>query len=260
MENRRNFLVKSLGALAALSLGKNAGAMAIEQCETTPMQSPGPYIPQDFDFPQAPVSGHPYVTVEDKDADFTRVTGKLGSAKGQVLYLQGQVVDENCRPVPAATVYLWQADDHGYYNHSDDGNVPAPQAEQLDPNFQYRGIVNTDENGRFQLKTIKPKYYALDAKRTDLLRTAHIHIVVLKTGFQDFVTQAYFEGDALEDIETIRRLNITDIFLGAYEGRRSLGHINPTYLPLVVEYREQAGFDAPVGQLRLAIHRSRIGI
>lgn len=252
--NRRNFLKTTFVGGAALVLG--SAALADNTCAVSPSQTKGPFVPDDFPF-RDPIEGHPYIIAKERDADLTRVQGHNAVAEGQVLYLNGQIVDENCRPVPFAKVYLWQADDHGHYNHSEDPNIqnePNPGA-LLDPNFQYRGIVITDGDGRFQFKTIKPKYYPLDPEEPDFKRTAHLHIGIMKDGFHSLFTQAYFEGDVLSDIDEIRRLNKIDILLGEWNGNRPTGRMNPQFLPLVVNYREQKGSDAPVGDIRLSIVR-----
>ena len=212
IENRRNFLRGTLlSGTALLAVGR---ALA-DICAPIPSQAKGPFIPDDFPFRER-VEGHPYIMTRERDADLTQSENGQGAA-GQVVYFRGQVVDENCLSVPDATVFLWQADDQGHYNHSEDPNIqsePDPSV-LLDPGFQYRGSVTTDANGGFQFKTIKPKYYPLDPKRPDFKRTAHLHIGIMKRGFHDLFTQAYFEGDALEDIGEIRRLNRIDILLGA---------------------------------------------
>ena len=256
IDNRRTFLKTMVGATTGLVLAQAAGRAEAETCAASPEQTTGPFIPDDFPFREAN-EGHPYIIAKETDADFTRIAGRAGAAKGQAIVYQGQVVDENCQPVPQATVYVWQADDAGHYNHSEDPNINTSRNPSglLDQNFQYRGIVATDSKGRFEVKTVKPKYYPLDPRQPDFMRTAHMHIAVIKQGFKNLFTQTYFEGEALEDIETIRRLNKIDIILGEWRGRRPTGRINPTFLPLVVEFRKQPGSDAPVGQVRLSIQR-----
>lgn len=256
---RRNFLKTTLLGGAMLMVGRKALA---ETCGISPEQTTGPFIPDDFPFRDV-IEGHPYIIAKERDADLTVIEGSHRTADGQILYLNGQVVDDNCLPVPNAQVYLWQADDHGHYNHSEDPNIQneANPSLLLDPNFQYRGIVLTDGDGRFQFKTIKPKYYPLSPDEPDFKRTAHLHIGIMKQGFHELFTQTYFEGDVLSDIDEIRRLNKIDILLGEWTGsgprRRPTGRINPQFLPLIVNYQDRVGVDAPVGDVRLSIARKR---
>lgn len=257
MNNRRSFIKTGIGAAVGIALSKNVLA---EVCSFTPAQTTGPFIPDDFPFRDAD-EGHPFVVTNDRNADLTQVDGSFGIAKGQIIYLRGQIVDDNCRPVPQTTVYLWQADVNGHYNHSEDPNLEGEDPLKiLDPNFQYRGIVTADNQGRFQFKTIKPKYYPLDKSDPTFLRTAHIHLGIMKDGFQNLFTQTYFEGDLLEDINEIRRLNKIDILLGEWTGRgagrRPTGRINPAFLPLIVDYNQENGMDALTGNIRISIHKS----
>jgi protocatechuate 3,4-dioxygenase, beta subunit len=246
---RRGFLIQGLGAAAALFGGAKAVQAA---CGVTASQTSGPFIPNDFPF-REPREGAPYIPVQDANADLTWVQGRLDPsgrpilATGQVLYLRGLIQDQDCRPVPGANVYLWQADDKGHYNHQEDPNVSS--AAQLDANFQYRGFVQADAQGRFMFKTIKPKYYPLDPN-SGQLRTAHFHVAVLHPQHRQLTTQTYFEGDQLEDIARIRQLNRNDIILSPR------GTILPELRDLIVEYRRVAGFyDGLVGDLTLSLQK-----
>ncbi len=229
-------------------------------CALSPSQTTGPFIPDDFPF-RSSNEGHPYILANDSDADLTLITGQSKAAFGQVLYLEGQVMDDNCIPVPNAQVYLWQADDNGHYNHSEDPNINflSQPSMNLDPYFQYRGVVRTDSFGRFSFRTIKPKYYPLDPQDLNFKRTAHFHLAVMKSGFQNLFTQSYFEGEALDEIDEIRRLNKIDILLGEWVGtganRMPKGNINSQFLPLIVRYDLRSGYDAPVGDLKLYIKK-----
>ena len=241
--SRRDFFKKSLGAAAVLVSAK---AVEAAVCQVTARQTSGPFIPNDFPF-REPNEGAPYFPVADNNADLTQIDGHAKGASGQVIYVHGQVVDQRCEPVANATVYLWQADEHGHYNHAEDPNVKS--TADLDPDFQYRGVVSTDAQGRFGFKTIKPKYYPLDDSG-QLVRTAHLHVAVLHPQTERLVTQTYFEGDVLEDIERIRQLNANDIILSPR------GEILPELRPLIIEFRREAGvLDGVVGHVTLTVRR-----
>jgi protocatechuate 3,4-dioxygenase beta subunit len=252
INHRRNFLKIAGTAVAALGWARIAEARA-EICSVSPAQTRGPFVPDDFPFPVDP-QGHPYVQTMDSDADLIQIGGEAPIANGQIVVLRGQIVDENCRAIPNATVYLWQADANGHYNNTLDPNIngEASPISKLDSAFQYRGVVTTDKNGRYQFKTIKPKYYPLDPSEPDFKRTAHLHLAVVAKGYQTLITQSYFEGDDLEDIAEIRRLNKIDIILGVWQNQMPVGKIDPKFLPLVVEYKKLAG-QALTGDLRLSL-------
>lgn len=243
--SRRRFFKQTLGVSAVLA---TSGLVDAATCKLTSAQTSGPFIPDDFPFRQA--GDEPYLHVADSNTDLTVVDGGTQiKPKGQIIYLRGQVLDQDCLPVTGANVYLWQADDNGHYNHLEDPNIHS--ASELDAGFQYRGIASTDAQGRFQFKTIKPKYYPLDETAT-MMRTAHLHISVLHPKCQALTTQTYFEGDVLQDIDRIRELNANDIILSPR------GTIRPELRDLIVNFRSDAQVtDGPVGDVTLSVRRLR---
>ena len=125
--------------------------------------------------------------------DLTRVEGGTGVAEGQVLYLGGRVVDITGAPVANKKIEIWQANSHGRYTHPNDDNS-AP----LDPNFEGFAVVQTDDEGRYSLKTVKPGAYPTGPNS---IRPAHIHFEVYARS-ERFVTQMYFKGDPHHDQDT----------------------------------------------------------
>lgn len=152
-----------------------------DACLITPAQTEGPF--------------YPVKDQKDKDNDLTLVKGGIVRAKGDIVYIEGLVVDEKCVPVPKAVVEIWQACVSGRYNHPGDPNT-AP----LDPNFQYWGRAVTDGNGRYDFKTIIPGAYP--ASET-WMRPPHIHYKVHAFGFKELTTQLYFAGNPLNDTDEI---------------------------------------------------------
>lgn len=150
-----------------------------------PSESPCPPTPQQTEGPFYPVHDQP-----EKDNDLTKVKGATGPVKGQILYISGQVRDGQCRPIEGLLVEIWQAAANGRYNHPDDQDERRP----LDPNFQYWGQTTTDQEGRYQFKTITPLPYKAGPFWT---RPAHVHFKVHgrdRTG-RALTTQMYFAGD-----------------------------------------------------------------
>ncbi len=107
-----------LAGLAAISLPTMAQAQALAP---TPRQTTGPFYPVDW--------------TGDIDGDLVRVTGTAAQAQGVVTHLRGRVLDEAGRPVPGATVEIWQCDAFGRYRH------PRDRADGRDAGFQGRGRV-----------------------------------------------------------------------------------------------------------------------
>lgn len=122
--------------------------------------------------------------------DLTR--GHGGAPVGERIIVDGRVLDEDERPVPATLVELWQCNAAGRYRHPVDQH-DAP----LDPNFDGVGQVATDQHGRFRFLTIKPGAYPW--RNTDnSWRPAHIHFGVFGPAFATrLITQMYFPGDPL---------------------------------------------------------------
>ena len=173
---RRNFLRNSIGLAGALVVGKAAAAPS---CTKTVTQTAGPFYPGEQNI--SPVN------------DLTQVNGR--SALGPVIYVRGVVRDLNCLPVAGANVEIWQACASGRYNHDHDPNTAA-----LDPNFRYWGEAFTNGNGEYEFKTVLPGAYPAD---TDWERPPHIHFRVAKRGYVELITQMYFEGDPLNDVDKI---------------------------------------------------------
>ena len=121
-----------------------------------------------------------------KGGNMTEVAGRPGRAQGQLVYLSGRVLDRNGTPVRGGKVQIWQANTFGRYDHPNDDN-PAP----LDPSFQGFAVVETDSEGRYSIKTVKPGAYATGP---DTMRPSHIHFEVFGRR-ERLITQMYFAGD-----------------------------------------------------------------
>ena len=230
--------------LGVVSLS-SAIALGNELCQGSTRQSTGPFPPKSI-VPEVNGRSNPgeVKAVVERDRDLTKVGSSEKRATGQILYVQGQVVDENCEPVPQAHIHLWQADNNGFYNHQGDDSFST--AAELDPHFQYAANLMSDEEGQFSFTTILPKYYKINEFKS---RSSHFHFLLRKTGYSTLVTQSYFEGDVLKDIETIRALNKTDIILSRQ------GEIRPDLKDLIVEFQKERGMDMPVGSLRLVLEK-----
>lgn len=114
--------------------------------------------------------------------------------RGTPLVFAGQVRDTRGDPLPGAELDLWHADHAGYYSgfapHVPDGNL--------------RGVVVTDEDGRFEVTTVEPAPYQIptDGPTGELItaagwhpwRPAHLHLIVRAAGHRPITTQLYFAG------------------------------------------------------------------
>lgn len=184
--SRRGLLSAGAGAAAGLVAHKlGADTVPVPCNEATVAQTEGPY--------------YPTRDQADEDPDLTQVRGRPGRAKGDVIFVRGRVLDEACQPVVGALVEIWQANTWGRYDHEKDAANPRP----LDPSFQSWAEMVTDREGRFRFKTIKPGAYP--AGDQGWVRPPHIHFRVSRRGFHELVTQMYFEGEALNEADLIRK-------------------------------------------------------
>lgn len=169
-----------LGLFAA-SAGVASTGLAQAICKTTPVQPEGPFYPE--------------VDQLDKDTDLVTVRGRSQSAKGQVIIVQGKVVNCDKGGIEGALVEIWQACATGKYNHRSD-----PNTAELDPNFQYWGRAVTNAQGEYKFRTILPGAYPADENWT---RPPHIHFKIQKRGFMELITQMYFAGQELNNSDLI---------------------------------------------------------
>lgn len=165
--DRRSFIKKSLIGTAATVF---AGSLSAQT--STPRDAEGPF--------------YPITPQKDKDADLTKVNGKVGTARGTIIEVFGQVLDTNLNPVEDATIDLWQANSFGKYHHPHD-NSDAP----IDENFQSWAIIQSGKDGKFRFKTVMPGAYPYQAEPEDQ-RTPHIHMKIGKHGYEPVLTQMYF--------------------------------------------------------------------
>jgi protocatechuate 3,4-dioxygenase beta subunit len=94
------------------------------------------------------------------------------NSKGRLVELGGQVLTRSCRPVAAALVDLWHADERGDYDNA---------------GFRYRGHLFTDGEGRYRFRTILPALYTG--------RTRHYHVKVQAPQQRVLTTQLYFPDE-----------------------------------------------------------------
>lgn len=174
---RRHFLRASLGA-AAVTTGLKPAFSA--WFPPTPMQPAGPFYA-----PFKPLS---------IDNDLLFLPGKTQRADGEMLHISGRVRDQAGKAIPGARVEIWQANQHGRYNHPRHENSNL----KLDPNFQGFGHDETDETGTYRFRTIKPGPYP---DSPNWLRPPHIHFAVFPPGGPAWTTQLYFAGEPLNNTD-----------------------------------------------------------
>ena len=177
---RRNFIgklaISTSFVFAVSKLLKYAEAALLP----TPSQGEGPFYPI-----EKPL---------DQDADLTFVDSRKEQALGDVHIVQGRVLNRSGKPASNALVEIWQANKWGrYQDKRDQSSLP------WDKNFQGYGRVQTDDEGRYVFKTIKPAGYSQGAMQ----RPPHIHFKVNLGGYDELITQMYFAGEPKNKMDLI---------------------------------------------------------
>ncbi|NMN99536.1 catechol 1,2-dioxygenase [Antrihabitans stalactiti] len=110
------------------------------------------------------------------------------------LVFSGQVTDLDGNGLGGAVVELWHADNDGFYSGF------APHL----PDWNLRGKIITDDEGRYEVTTIQPAPYQIptdgptgqfiEAQHGHPWRPAHLHLIVSAPGKESVTTQLYFSG------------------------------------------------------------------
>jgi len=103
---------------------------------------------------------------------------------GTMLTLTGQIVDNDCQPIPGARIDFWQADVDGAYDFTGSS-------------AHFYGYQEADEEGRYAIQSIVPGRYLNNGQ----YRPAHIHVKIFVDGEEQLTTQLYFEGDPYNEVD-----------------------------------------------------------
>jgi hydroxyquinol 1,2-dioxygenase len=164
---------------------------------------------------------------------------KNATVEGELSWVCGRVLSTDGKPIPNATLDVWQARANGVYD------VQDPNAE-----FELRGRVKCDAQGRYGFKTYKPMFYGVptDGPVGELLRAmgrhpmrpAHMHAIVSAPGYQQVITHVFVGGDQYLDSDAV--FAVKDSLIGewkkvdAAEEAKKLGMPNP-FLKMEFDFR-----------------------
>jgi protocatechuate 3,4-dioxygenase beta subunit len=124
--------------------------------------------------------------------------------KGEPTVVQGRVLDPRGGPIIGAVLDVWQTNGDGFYDVEQPGEHPE---------MNLRGKFETDGDGRFWFRTVKPVSYPIptDGPVGRLLgslgrhpyRPAHIHFIVSAPGFESVTTHLFVEDDPYLDSDAV---------------------------------------------------------
>jgi catechol 1,2-dioxygenase len=122
---------------------------------------------------------------------------------GMPLLISGRVTDPAGTPVAGAVLDCWQASSVGVYDSQ------IGDGEELG----MRGVYRTDDQGRYLLRTTKPKYYPIptDGPVGDMIRATnrhpyrpgHVHFKISAPGYQTLVTHIFDSTSKYLDSDTV---------------------------------------------------------
>lgn len=120
--------------------------------------------------------GQPNRDVSETDATLPTVLHLVEDDEpGERLVITGMIYAEDCvTPLASATLYVWQANAAGIYTNLE-------------------GLLRTDQNGSYELHTIKPGYYAGERNPPPL----HIHFRVTHPNAVGIESELLFADDPI---------------------------------------------------------------
>jgi catechol 1,2-dioxygenase len=131
------------------------------------------------------------------------VLPKREDEAGEKLIFSGTVRSTDGTPLAGALLDVWQANGAAEYSQFNPGV----------PEYNLRGKLTTDDDGRFEFETVVPSAYEipkagatgklLAALGRSAFRPGHIHFKISHEAAAPLTTQIYFEGDPWLDSDVV---------------------------------------------------------
>lgn len=190
-------------AFTRRNLLKSSMAFGLTACIKKPIFCEEPAIEQDGAFRTASectptasnIEGPFYVTDSPERSDF-----RLWNEEGVEVTLSGRVVTGDCStPLEGAIVEFWHASPTGEYDNTSS-------------EMRYRGAIQVDSDGAYQLETLLPGRYLNGTQ----YRPHHIHVKIWNSdGVEVLTTQLYFKGDEYLECDGFANRSLVMSFEGA---------------------------------------------
>src|SRR4029453_17207986 len=158
--------------------------------------------------------------------------------KGEDVWVSGRVLSVDGKPIPGATLDIWQAKADGIYDLQTQGE------------FELRGRVKANDKGEYAFASYKPKFYSIPmdgpggeprrATGNHHMRPAPIPAIVSAPGCQQVITHVFVEGDPYLDGDAV--FAVKNSLVGKYKKgndaalAKKYGLSNP-YLKLEFDFR-----------------------
>ncbi|WP_394780850.1 intradiol ring-cleavage dioxygenase [Undibacterium sp.] len=123
--------------------------------------------------------------------------------KGEPCFVRGTVRDIHGKPVPNASMEVWQADADGFYD---------VQYEHLEAH-QGRGRLHSGPDGEFHFRTVRAEAYPipydgtvgrmLKALARHPWRPAHLHFMIKAGGYETLITHVFRDNDQYLDSDAV---------------------------------------------------------
>ena len=109
----------------------------------------------------------------------------------ETVYVEGYVRDTEGKPIQGAVIDVWEDAPNGLYeNHDPD-----------QPDYNLRGRFESDENGHYAFRAIRPVPYPIPGDETagelirfmghHCMRPGHLHMIVNREGYRPLISQIY---------------------------------------------------------------------
>ena len=122
---------------------------------------------------------------------------------GELVLVEGCVLDQNGKPIDRATIDIWQTAPNGMYSSQD------PEQDE----FSFHALFKTSADGRYRFTTVRPVSYTiptdgpvgilLNATDRHPWRPSHLHYIVKASGYQPLVTEVFPDDDPYLDQDTV---------------------------------------------------------
>tara|TARA_Y100001970_G_C14046706_1_gene756716 strand:+ start:90 stop:602 length:513 start_codon:yes stop_codon:yes gene_type:complete len=162
---------------------------------------------------------------KNKHINYSKDMTNNKKAKGEIIQVKGKVLDKNCNPYSFTTVYIWQANTYGKYNHKHDISK-----NKIDYNFNGYTKIKTDKYGFYKFITIMPGGYKVS---NDIIRPPHIHLFITTKNNKKLSTQLYVKDHPLNKkdflFNTIKKSSLLEL-----DFKKASSDIKKAYLDIII--------------------------